>query len=69
MLALPSGDVRGRPYVEQRAMMLGVLAGLPLPSRIQAVSATDEPSVAQAWYDSLQDTGVEGVVAKLGGSP
>lgn len=44
--------------------MLDVLASLPSPSRIQAVSATDDPSVAQAWYDSFQGTGVEGVVAK-----
>jgi bifunctional non-homologous end joining protein LigD len=57
VLALPTGDVRGRPYVERRAMMLGVLAGLPSPSPIQAVAATDDLSPAQAWYDSLQDTG------------
>ncbi|MFI6464517.1 DNA ligase [Streptomyces sp. NPDC050538] len=69
VLSLPTGAVRGRPYVERRAMMLDVLAGLPSPSPIQAVSATDDLSVAQAWYDSLQDTGVEGVVAKLGTSP
>ncbi|WP_406178081.1 DNA ligase [Streptomyces canus] len=69
VLALPSGDVRGRPYVDRRAMMLDVLSGLASPSRIQAVSATDDLSVAHAWYNSLQDTGVEGVVAKLGTSP
>lgn len=69
VLALPTGDVRGRPYVERRAMMLDVLAGLSSPSPIQAVSATDDLSVAHAWYDSLQNTGVEGVVAKLGTSP
>ncbi|WP_328434820.1 hypothetical protein [Streptomyces sp. NBC_00425] len=45
-------------------MMLDVLAGLSSPSPIQAVSATDDLSVAQAWYASLQNTGVEGVVAK-----
>lgn len=69
VLALPTGDVRARPYEERRAAMLDVLAGLPGPSRIQAVSATDDPEVAQAWFDLLQDTGVEGVVAKLGTSP
>ncbi|WP_307621438.1 DNA ligase [Streptomyces sp. V3I7] len=69
VLALPSGDVRGRPYEWRRAAMLDVLAGLPSPSRLQAVSATEELEVAQAWYDSLRDTGVEGVVAKLGTSP
>ncbi|MEV5007280.1 DNA ligase [Streptomyces sp. NPDC055692] len=65
VLALPGRDMRGRPYTERRAAMLDVLAGLPSPSRIQAVSATDDREVAQAWYESLQGTGVEGVVAKL----
>ncbi|MFE3033074.1 DNA ligase [Streptomyces canus] len=69
VLQLPAGDVRGRPYTERRAMLLDVLAGLPSPSSIQAVSATDDPEVARAWYDSLQPTGVEGVVAKLATSP
>lgn len=69
VLALPTEDVRGKPYVERRALMLDVLAGLPSPSPIQAVSATDDRGVAQAWYESLVDTGVEGVVAKLGTSP
>ncbi|MYR58318.1 DNA ligase, partial [Streptomyces sp. SID625] len=69
VLALPTGDVRARPYEWRRAAMLDVLAGLPSPTRIQAVSASDDREVARAWYDSLQDTGVEGVVAKPGGSP
>ncbi|MFI0141546.1 ATP-dependent DNA ligase [Streptomyces luteogriseus] len=69
VLALPTGDVRGRPYVDRRAMLLDVLAGLPSPSPIQAVSATDDLSVALSWYESLVDWGVEGVVAKLGASP
>ncbi|MFF5968189.1 DNA ligase [Streptomyces collinus] len=69
VLALPTGDVRSRPYVERRAMLLDVLAGLPSPTPIQAVSATDDLAVAQGWYESLVDWGVEGVVAKLGTSP
>ncbi|MFE1849899.1 DNA ligase [Streptomyces sp. NPDC059489] len=64
VLALPGRDMRGRPYEERRAAMLDVVGGLPEPSRIQAVSASDDPDVARAWYDSLIDTGVEGVVAK-----
>ncbi|MFH9819651.1 DNA ligase [Streptomyces sp. NPDC017230] len=69
VLALPTGDVRARPYEERRAMMLDVLAGLPSPSPIQAVSATDDVEVARVWYDTLVASGVEGVVAKLGSAP
>ncbi|MBC9729670.1 DNA ligase [Streptomyces sp. TRM68367] len=69
VLALPTGDVRSRPYEYRRGAMLDVLAGLPSPSRIQAVSATDDAEVAEVWSDSLQGTGVEGVVAKLSTSP
>ncbi|MFI1535526.1 ATP-dependent DNA ligase [Streptomyces anandii] len=66
LLAGPGGvDLRGRPYVERRGAMLDVLAGLPSGSPVQAVSATDDVEVARAWYASLHDIGVEGVVAKL----
>lgn len=64
VLALPGTDMRGHPYEERRAVMLDVLAGLPAPSRIRAVPASDDPDVAQVWCDTLQDTGVDGVVAK-----
>ncbi|MFD8540629.1 ATP-dependent DNA ligase [Streptomyces rubrogriseus] len=69
VLAMPTGDVRARPYEERRAMMLDVLAGLPAPSPIQAVSATDDVAVARVWHDMLVASGVEGVVAKLGSAP
>ncbi|MFE7933375.1 DNA ligase [Streptomyces sp. NPDC057456] len=69
VLQLAGTDVRWRPYEWRRAAMLDLLAGLPLPSPIQAVSATDDVEVAQAWYESLEPSGVEGVVAKLGASP
>lgn len=70
ILQLPGGeDVRGRPYEWRRGAMLDVLAGLPGPSPIQAVSATDDVEVAEVWLETLEATGVEGVVAKLGSSP
>jgi bifunctional non-homologous end joining protein LigD len=69
VLALPSGDVRARPYAERRGLLLDVLESVSRPSPIQAVSATDDVEVAQAWYDTLGEAGVEGVVAKLAGSP
>ncbi|MFE0929283.1 DNA ligase [Streptomyces mutabilis] len=69
VLALPTGDVRSRPYEERRALMLDVVAGLPEGSSIQAVSATEDVEIARVWYETLTGSGVEGVVAKSGRSP
>ncbi|MGM9348277.1 ATP-dependent DNA ligase [Streptomyces salinarius] len=69
VLSLPTGDVRGRPYEERRALMLDMVAGLPEGSPIQAVSATEDVEVARVWYETLTGSGVEGVVAKSGRSP
>ncbi|WP_328643909.1 DNA ligase [Streptomyces canus] len=60
------GDVRGRPYVERRRLLLEVLADIGPP--IQAVPATDDVSTALDWFHSLRSIGIEGVVAKLGTS-
>nr|WP_237283532.1 hypothetical protein [Streptomyces alfalfae] len=67
VLALSTGDVRGRPYEERRALMLDMVAGLPEGSPIQAVSATEDVEVARVWYETLAGSGVEGVVASRGG--
>ncbi|MFC9499838.1 hypothetical protein [Streptomyces sp. NPDC056982] len=61
------GDVRSRPYTERRALLLDLLHDVPPP--IQAVPATDDPEVAQLWYDTLQSQGIEGVVCKRATSP
>ncbi|MFD8779197.1 DNA ligase [Streptomyces sp. NPDC059916] len=68
LLAHPElGDVRGHPYTERRALLLDLLHDVPPP--IQAVPATDDPEVAQLWYDTLQGQGIEGVVCKRATSP
>ncbi|MGW6405207.1 ATP-dependent DNA ligase [Streptomyces sp. NPDC055134] len=68
LLAHPElGDVRSRPYTERRALLLDLLHDVPPP--IQAVPATDDPDVAQLWYDTLQSQGIEGVVCKRATSP
>ncbi|MFD7205295.1 hypothetical protein [Streptomyces sp. NPDC059893] len=68
LLAHPAlGDVRSRPYTERRALLLDLLHDVPPP--IQAVPATDDPEVAQLWYDTLQGQGIEGVVCKRATSP
>ncbi|WP_326771329.1 hypothetical protein [Streptomyces sp. NBC_01445] len=53
LLAHPElGDVCSRPYTERRALLLDLLHDVLPP--IQAVPATDDPDVAQLWYDTLQ---------------
>ncbi|MGW4393336.1 hypothetical protein [Streptomyces sp. NPDC004685] len=49
------------------ALLLDLLHDVPPP--IQAVPATDDPEVAQLWYDTLQSQGIEGVVCKRATSP
>lgn len=61
------GDVRGRPYTERRSLLLDLLADVAPP--LQVVPATDDPAVAQAWYETLHDVGIEGIVAKRASSP
>ncbi|MGQ4343624.1 ATP-dependent DNA ligase [Streptomyces sp. SAS_275] len=61
------GDVRGRPYTERRGLLLDLLEDVPPP--LQVVPATDDPTVAQAWYETLTDVGIEGLVAKRASSP
>jgi ATP-dependent DNA ligase len=68
-LQLPSGDVRPRPYSERRAALLKLLAGLPVNTPIQAVSATTDRDTALTWYNTLHKRGVEGIVAKRTTSP
>lgn len=67
VLAHDGQDVRGHPYTERRALLLDLLHDVPPP--IQAVPATDDPEVAQLWYDTLRDQGIEGVVCKRASSP
>ncbi|WP_312866378.1 ATP-dependent DNA ligase [Streptomyces boluensis] len=56
------GDVRPRPYVERRALLLDVLADVGPP--LQPVPATNDPALAMRWYEAFQVQNIEGVVAK-----
>ncbi|MFI1488847.1 hypothetical protein [Streptomyces sp. NPDC020747] len=55
-------DLRPRPYTERRQVLLDVLAGLG--PTIVAVWSTTDLAEALLWYESLEGTGVEGIVAK-----
>ncbi|MFH8993122.1 ATP-dependent DNA ligase [Streptomyces sp. NPDC017940] len=56
------GDIRGRPYLERRALLLQVLEHVGPP--LQPVPATDDIEVARLWYSALQEQNIEGIVAK-----
>ncbi|MFJ8856620.1 hypothetical protein [Streptomyces sp. NPDC102437] len=60
------GDCRSRPYTERRTFLLELLAHVEPP--IQAVPATDDREVALHWYETLQEQGIEGIVAKRAGA-
>lgn len=58
------GDTRSLPYTRRRELLLELLDSIGPP--IQPVPATDDRSVAEHWYESLQTKGIEGIVAKRG---
>jgi hypothetical protein len=55
-------DLRPRPYVERRRVLLDVLADVGPP--IVPVWSTTDLDEALLWYETLEGTGVEGIVAK-----
>ncbi|MFD8933210.1 ATP-dependent DNA ligase [Streptomyces mirabilis] len=60
-------DLRPRPYVERRQVLLDVLADTGPP--IVPVWSTTDLDEALLWYEALEGTGVEGIVAKPLRSP
>jgi ATP-dependent DNA ligase len=58
------GDVRPRPYIARRRLLLDLFADVPPP--IQVVPATDDYDTAVLWIEALEPQGIEGVVAKSG---
>lgn len=67
LIAHPTlGDIRRRPYVERRRLLLEVLAHVGPP--LQATPATDSRETALIWYQQLRAQNIEGIVAKRGNS-
>ncbi|WP_328884632.1 ATP-dependent DNA ligase [Streptomyces sp. NBC_00299] len=65
LLAHPAAgfaDLRPRPYVERRQVLLDLLADVGPP--IVPVWSTTDLDEALLWYETLEGTGVEGIVAK-----
>ncbi|MEU6081017.1 ATP-dependent DNA ligase [Streptomyces sp. NPDC047108] len=62
LLGSGSADLRGRPYEERRSALVELLT--PLGPPLQPVPVTTDPETATAWYESLREVGVEGLVMK-----
>ena len=68
LLADETGDLRGRPYRDRRALLEQRLAAVTPP--LQLVPATPDPDAAAAWLaPEVADLGIEGVVAKKASEP
>ncbi|MEV7614946.1 ATP-dependent DNA ligase [Streptomyces sp. NPDC089799] len=62
VLTLAGLDVRARPYERRRALLVDLL--LPLGPPLQPVPMTTDPELAATWYETLPDSGIEGLVIK-----
>ena len=62
LLALGDRDLTGEPFSERRRVLEEALAGAQSP--IHVTPATDDPEVAQRWFDEFEGAGLDGVIAK-----
>lgn len=62
VLELAGLDVRARTYERRRALLVDLL--LPLGPPLQPVPMTTDPELAATWYETLPDSGIEGLVVK-----
>ncbi len=62
LLALGSEDLRGRPFVERRALLEELLAGARAP--LHLTPATSDREQAADWFHRFEGAGLDGVVAK-----
>lgn len=58
-------DVSQRPFAERRQ----ILEGIDLPSGVHLTPITDDPAVAQEWFDLFEGAGLDGVVCKSTDQP
>jgi ATP-dependent DNA ligase len=67
LLALGQEDLTARPFAERRAALVEALAGAQQP--VHVTPTTQDPAIAQDWFEQFEGAGLDGVVAKpLAGS-
>lgn len=78
LLALDRADLRGDPLRERRAALMNELAAAPSQEvdallagreRVVVTPQSDDPKHARRWLDEYEHLGLDGIVAKLDGSP
>jgi ATP-dependent DNA ligase len=62
LLALGDRDLTGESFTERRRALEEALAHSRPP--IHLTPATDDPEVAQRWFDEFEGAGLDGVIAK-----
>jgi ATP-dependent DNA ligase len=63
-LADADDDLRERPMSERRGRLEAVL--VDPPSSVRLTPATDDPALAQRWFEEFEGAGLDGVIAKRG---
>jgi ATP-dependent DNA ligase len=62
LLALGDDDLRARPFVERRALLVEALSGVTAP--VYLTPATRERAVAEDWFTRFEGAGLDGVIVK-----
>jgi len=62
LLALGAEDFTKRPFAERRAALVEALGDVPAP--VHVTPTTDDPAVAQDWFEQFEGAGLDGVIAK-----
>lgn len=62
LLALDGEDLRARPWSERRDLLRGLLS--PPPASVRLTPTTADPATAMRWFEELEGSGLDGVIAK-----
>jgi len=69
LLALGDDDLMGRPFRDRRAALLDATAHLTDDDPIHVTRTTDDPALAETWFEHFEGAGLDGVVAKPADAP
>lgn len=66
LLAVGGEDLRGEPFTRRRAELESLF---PMPGRWHLTPSTVDRTVAERWFDELEASGCDGIVAKAIDAP
>jgi ATP-dependent DNA ligase len=67
LLALDDRDLMPEPFAERRRLLEGVVGGAL--ARVHLTPMTEDPDVAQDWFNRFEGAGFDGVMAKPADQP